>query len=155
VHISARVDYAVRTMIQIAAAGPDGSVKADAVARAQDIPGKVLETVLADLRRGGLLVSRRGPEGGYRLARPAAQISLADVIRVVDGPLVGVRGESPEKVAYRGAAEPLQRVWIAARASLRTVLEGVSIAEIATGELPAFVFDYTADPRAWQRAQRP
>jgi Rrf2 family protein len=152
VHISARVDYAVRAMIEIAhAAG--GSAKADGLARAQAIPPKLLETVCADLRRAGLLHSRRGPEGGYWLARPAAEISVADVIRAVEGPLASVRGQAPEDVHYEGVAQPLQRVWIAVRGSLRSVLEGVSIADISSDDLPEFVAEYASAPRAWQRAE--
>lgn len=151
-HISARVDYAVRTMIEIAHA-PGGSAKADGLAKAQAIPPKLLETVCADLRRAGLLNSRRGPDGGYWLARPAAEISVADVIRAVEGPLASVRGQAPEDVHYAGAAQPLQRVWIAVRGSLRGVLEGVSIADIAGDDLPAVVDEYTSAPGAWRRAE--
>lgn len=153
-HITARVDYAVRTMIEIAERSLDaGFVKADMVAKAQDIPPKVLETVFADLRRSGLINSRRGPDGGYWLTRPATEISVADVIRAVEGPLASVRGEPPENVRYEGSAAPLQRVWISVRGSLRSVLEGVSIADIAADQLPAFVAEYTADPYAWQRRE--
>lgn len=157
-HISTRVDYAVRTMIEIAhrcegaAAGtPSRVVKADVIAKTQAIPPKVLETVFADLRRGGLLQSRRGPDGGYWLARPAAEISVADVIRAVEGPLASVRGQAPEDVRYQGVAQPLQHVWIAVRVSLRSVLERVSIADIAADALPDIITVYTADPRAWRR----
>lgn len=150
-HITTRVDYAVRALVEIAGRPDEGGVKADTVARAQAIPAKVLETVFAELRRAGLVHSRRGPDGGYWLARPAAEITVADVIRAVEGPLASVRGEPPEDVTYSGSAESLQRVWIAVRVSLRTVLEGVSIGDIASGDLPGFVFGATADPKAWQR----
>lgn len=149
-HITARVDCAVRALVELAAAGP-GLVKADVLSAAQSIPAKFLESVLADLRRGGLVSSRRGPDGGYRLTRPAGDITVADVIRTVEGPLASVRGERPEDVTYDGAAEPLQRVWIAVRVNLRAVLEGVTIADIATGVLPEFVAELTADPGAWRR----
>src|SRR5215469_11236898 len=116
--LSARSDYALRAVIELAAAGP-GHVTADQLARAQAIPGKFLEAILTQLRRAGLVRSQRGPEGGFWLARPAGEISLADVIRAIDGPLLGVRGERPENVDYTGAAEPLQSVWIALRATER------------------------------------
>ncbi|MDH6679114.1 Rrf2 family protein [Rhodococcus sp. LBL1] len=149
-HITARVDCAVRALVELAAAGPD-LVKADALSTAQSIPYKFLEAVLADLRRGGLVSSRRGPDGGYWLTRPAAEITVADVIRTLEGPLASVRGERPEDVTYDGPAESLQRVWIAVRVNLRSVLEGVTIADIANGALPEFVGDLTADPGAWSR----
>jgi len=149
-HITARVDCAVRALVELAAAGP-ALVKGDALSGAQALPGKFLEAVLADLRRGGLVSSRRGPDGGYRLTRPADEITVADVIRTVEGPLASVRGERPEDVTYDGAAESLQRVWIAVRVNLRAVLEGVTVADIAAGALPSFVDDLTADPGAWRR----
>ncbi|UGT59458.1 RrF2 family transcriptional regulator [Nocardia asteroides] len=150
-HITARVDYAVRTLLEIARGQAAGSVKADAIATAQQIPPKVLETVLGELRRGDLVTSRRGPDGGYRLARPAAEISVADVIRAVESPLASVRGQRPENVKYAGVAEPLRQVWIALRVNIRSVLENVSIADIAADELPGFVVSLTADPGAWAR----
>ncbi|MCM6778535.1 Rrf2 family transcriptional regulator [Nocardia sp. CDC159] len=153
-HISARVDYAVRVLLEIARAQPN-SVKADAIASAQGIPPKILESAAAELRRAGLVTSRRGPDGGYRLARPAAEISIADVIRAVEGPLASVRGERPEDVTYSGAAEPLQRVWIALRVNIRAVLEQVSIADIAWDKLPDFVADLVTDPGAWSRRPVP
>ncbi len=149
-HITARGDYAVRALVEIACADPVPA-KAESLAAAQQIPSKLLETVLAELRRGGLVHSRRGPDGGYRLARPADEISIADVIRVTEGPLASVRGERPEDVGYPGAAAPLQRVWIAVRVNLRSVLEQVSIADVAQDRLPGFVGDLTADPEAWTR----
>ncbi|WP_405179121.1 Rrf2 family transcriptional regulator [Nocardia sp. NBC_01377] len=153
-HITAKIDYAVRTLLEIArAAQRSGNValKADAIASAQRIPPKVLETILGELRRAELVISRRGPDGGYWLARPAAQISIADVIRAIEGPLASVRGQRPEDVEYGGAARPLQRVWIALRVNIRSVLENVSIAEIALDELPAFVDALTEDSGAWAR----
>ncbi|AYF77132.1 Rrf2 family transcriptional regulator [Nocardia yunnanensis] len=153
-HITAKVDYAVRTLVEIAKAQPD-SVKADAIVAAQDIPPKVLESVVADLRKGGLVTSRRGPDGGYRLARPAARISVADVIRAVEGPLASVRGQRPEDVGYPGAAEPLQRVWIGLRVNIRSVLERVTIADISHDLLPSFLDELLHDPDAWTRRPRP
>ncbi len=153
-HISARVDYAVRILLEIARAQPD-SVKADVIATAQAIPPKILESAAAELRRAGLVTSRRGPDGGYRLARPASEISVADVIRAVEGPLASVRGRRPEDVTYSGAAEPLQRVWIALRVNIRAVLEQVSIADIAWDKLPDFVAELTGDPDAWTRRAVP
>ncbi|MCX4093811.1 RrF2 family transcriptional regulator [Nocardia sp. alder85J] len=153
-HITARVDYAVRALLEIARAEP-AAAKADTIAAAQAIPPKILETVLAELRRAELVRSRRGPDGGYRLARPPALISVADVIRAVEGPLASVRGQRPEDVAYDGSAQPLQQVWIALRVNIRAVLERVSIAEIAAAELPGFVADLTSDPGAWTRRPVP
>ncbi|MFD4182056.1 RrF2 family transcriptional regulator [Rhodococcus sp. NPDC058514] len=149
-HITAKVDYAVRTLVELAAAG-EAPAKAEYLANAQSIPHKFLEAVLGDLRRAGMVHSRRGPDGGYWLARPAAEITVADVIRAVEGPLASVRGQRPEEVHYDGPAAPLLDVWIAVRVNLRAVLEGVSIADIAGGRLPGFVDRLTADPQAWQR----
>jgi Rrf2 family protein len=148
VRVSAKADYAVRAAVELAAAG-DGPVKADQIAQAQEIPLKFLESILLDLRNGGLVHSRRGVEGGYWLARPAAEISLAQVIRAVDGPIANVRGMRPEDVSYTGSATPLRDVWIAVRASLRAVLEQVTLADLAHGDLPASVEELVADPDAW------
>ncbi|RII09360.1 HTH-type transcriptional regulator CymR [Streptomyces sp. YIM 130001] len=147
--ISARADYAVRAALELAAAGDDASLKAEALAAAQGIPHKFLEGILGDLRRGGLVTSRRGGNGGYQLARPAAQISLADVIRVADGPLVSVRGVRPPELSYGGPAESLLPVWIAARASVRKVLDEVTLAQVAAAELPAEVQSLTETADAW------
>ena len=133
--LSARADYALRAAIELAA-GQDGPVTADRLAAAQEIPGQFLETILTQLRRANIVRSRRGPDGGFWLARPAGAISLADVIRAIEGQLLGVRGERPENLSYRGAAEPLQRVWIALRANERAVLETVTLADIVSGNLP-------------------
>jgi len=146
--LSARSDYALRAVIELAAAGP-GHVTADQLARTQAIPGKFLEAILTQLRRAGLVRSQRGPEGGFWLARPAGDISLADVIRAIDGPLLGVRGERPENLGYTGAAEPLQSVWIALRASERAILEEVTLEHIVTGSLPPSVRKLAEDPKAW------
>jgi Rrf2 family protein len=133
--LSARADYALRAAIELAAA-PGVRVTAERLAQAQDIPGKFLEAILTHLRRSNIVRSQRGPDGGFWLARPAGEISLAEIIRAIDGPLLGIRGERPENVSYRGAAEPLQRVWIALRANERAVLETVTLADIISGNLP-------------------
>lgn len=151
-HISAKADYAVRTLLQLAAA--DGAAgKAEALASAMGVSHKFLESVLADLRRTELVRSRRGPDGGYWLARPAADISIADVIRAVEGPLASVRGQRPEDVEYSAPAKQLQLVWLAVRVNMREVLEKVSLADIVANDVPAFVLELTADPSAWARRQ--
>jgi Rrf2 family protein len=147
--LSARVDYALRACLALADAG-DVWTSAERVATAQQIPAKFCESILLQLRRGGLVESRRGPDGGHRLARDAREISLADVIRVVDGPLVGVRGQRPEHVDYEGAARTLQDVWIALRASERKILESVSLRDVASADLPEAVAKLAADPAAWR-----
>ena len=146
--VSAKADYAIRAMVELAAAG-DGPVKGDRISQAQDIPIRFLENILADLRQGGLVRSQRGADGGYWLARPAEEITLAQVIRAVDGPLANVRGERSEELDYVGSAAPLLDVWVAVRASLRQVLEAVTLADVARGELPASVEALARDPDAW------
>jgi len=148
VRVSAKVDYALRAIIEIAVSG-DGPVKGERVAQAQEIPLRFLENILGDLRHAGIVRSQRGVEGGYWLARPANEISVADVIRAVEGPIANVRGVGPERVEYAGSAARLQDVWIAVRANLRGVLEHVSIADLASGELPEAVAELAADPEAW------
>ncbi|MBW8483606.1 RrF2 family transcriptional regulator [Actinomadura parmotrematis] len=147
--LSARVDYALRASAELSVAGSH-PVTAVQLAEAQRIPPKFLENILGQLRRSGLVRSQRGPEGGYWLARPADQISLADIIRAIDGPLLGVRGERPEHVGYEGPARSLQEVWIALRASERGILESVTLQHIASGELPEPVRKLTEDPAAWE-----
>ncbi|ADG87822.1 Rrf2 family transcriptional regulator [Thermobispora bispora] len=147
--LSARVDYALRAAAELAAAG-DGPTTVGELAQGQDMPPKYLENILLQMRRAGLVRGQRGPEGGYVLARPANQITLADVIRAVDGPLANVRGERPEEVGYTGAAHALQRVWIALRASERAILERVTLEHVAKGELPPEVEELAADPAAWR-----
>lgn len=149
--VSARADYAIRALIELAAATGNAPVHGESIATAQAIPSKYLETLLADLRRARLISSRRGVQGGYTLARPAASITLADVIRAIDGPLAGVRGSAPEDLAYPGAAASLRDVWVAVRASLRGVLEATTLADVAKGELPASVRRLLKDPEAWTR----
>ena len=151
--LSARADYALRAAIELAAASGGGRhVTADQLAKTQGIPGKFLEAILTQLRRAGLVRSQRGPDGGFWLARPAAEISLADIIRAIDGPLLGVRGERPENIEYPGAAEPLQQVWIALRANERAILEEVTLGHIVAGELPSSVRVLIDDPKAWLSA---
>ena len=153
--LSARVDYALRAAAELAsvadgsATGRSRPVTAEQIARAQEIPPKFLESILLQLRRGGIVHAQRGPEGGYWLARPATEISLAEVIRVIDGPLAHVRGQRPEQLGYQGAARSLQDVWIALRASEREILELVTIADVASGALPGRVSELAADPSAW------
>jgi len=153
VRISAKADYALRAASELAAAG-GGPVKGEALATSQGIPPKFLESILSDLRQSGLVRSQRGSEGGYWLARPAAEISVADVMRAVDGPLATVRGQRPEDVDYTGAAEPLQRVWIAVRHNLREVVESVTVADLGAGELPDAIVRLADDPEAWVTRQR-
>src|SRR6185436_14507669 len=137
--VSAKADYALRACIELAAAEGEGHVKGEQIAQAQEVPVKFLENILGDLRHAGLVRSQRGAEGGYWLARPASEITLAEVIRAVEGPLANVRGVRPDSITYQCAAEPLKDVWIAVRASLRSVLEAVTLADVASGELPEVV----------------
>ena len=146
--VSAKADYAIRAMVELAAAG-EGPVKAERIAQAQEIPLKFLENIMGDLRQGGLVRSQRGADGGYWLARPAAAITLADVIRAVEGPLANVRGRRSEEVEFVGSAAPLREVWVAVRASLRAVLEETTLADVAGNELPPAVRELVADPEAW------
>ncbi len=148
--VSAKADYAVRAAAELAAAPPDsGPVRAEAIATSQGIPQRFLENILSDLRHAGLVTSQRGAEGGHRLAKPPAEITVADIVRAVDGPLAAVRGERPESVAYTGPAEPLQRVWIAVRKNLRDVVEHVTLADLAAGELPDRIEALAEDPDSW------
>ncbi len=144
----------MRALLTLAAAPEGTPLTADKLAEAQSLPVKFLENILVELRRGGLVRSQRGPEGGYRLAMPANAITAADVLRLVDGPLAEVRGLRPEAAKYEGPAEHLQEVWVAARASLRQVLDHVTLADIATGKLPKVVEKLAADPAAWERIAR-
>ena len=148
-HLSAKADYAVRAAVHLAGSA-DRPVKGDAIAQAQDIPYPFLGSILRDLREAGIVRSQRGAEGGYWLDRPAAAITVADVIRAVDGPLVSVYGLRPEAVSYNASADVLQHVWIAARSSLRDVFEQVSIRALADGRLPTAVTSRTESEDAWQ-----
>jgi Rrf2 family protein len=147
--ISAKADYAVRAAVELAAADGDKPVKAERIANAQSIPLNFLENILGELRHAGLVRSHRGADGGFRLARPASEVTVADVIRAVEGPLASVRGAPPEEASYGGAASTLPRVWIAVRANLRKVVEHVTIEDIARAKLPAAVNKLAEDPEAW------
>lgn len=147
--ISARADYAVRAAIELARAPERAPVKGEAIGAAQDIPVKFLESILSGLRQAGLVQSRRGSDGGYWLSEAPQDITVADVIRAVEGPLASVRGERPERLAYPEGAEPLQQVWIAVRSSLRSVVEHVTLADLASGTLPPGVAELARDPEAW------
>ncbi len=147
-HISAKVEYAVRALLVLTAAD-GGPLSGVALASAQELPPKFLDGILAELRRSNIIVSQRGSEGGYRLARDASSIALADIIRAIDGPLAAVRGEHPEVTTYEGAAKNLQDVWIAVRATLRSVLETTTLADVVSGKLPVNVKRLVADPDAW------
>ena len=153
--ITAKVDYAVRAGTELAAHaalhGPRAPMKGEAVARAQGIPVRFLESILSELRRSGIVGSQRGSDGGYWLARPAEEVSVADIIRAVEGPLADVHGTPPEEVEYGGAAAALQRVWIATRVSLREVLEATTLADIADGSLPKDVVARAERPDGWAR----
>jgi Rrf2 family protein len=149
VRITAKADYAVRAAAELAAAADqERPVKGETIATNQAIPQKFLENILSDLRQAGLVKSQRGVDGGYRLAKAPDEVSVADVIRAVEGPLASVRGEAPEDVEYGGAAEPLQDVWIAVRASLRTVVEHVTLADLAAGRVPTKIARLAEDPDA-------
>jgi Rrf2 family protein len=148
--VSAKTDYALRAVVEIAAASDDAPVKGERIAAAQGIPLRFLENILSELRNARIVESRRGAEGGYLLARPPREIALADVIRAVDGPLANVGGRRPEQLEYGGSAESFQEVWVAVRAGLRTVLESITLADVAAGKLPASIRKLTADPDAWK-----
>jgi Rrf2 family protein len=153
VRITAKADYAVRAAVELAAAGaeePGRPVKGEQLSRRQGIPQNFLENILTELRRAGIVRTRRGAEGGYQLARPAADITVADILRAVEGPLAAVQGVRPDALSYRGAAERLPEVWVALRASLRDVLEHVTVADIARGRLPPVVRQRTRTKDAWR-----
>lgn len=149
-HVTARADYAVRAVVELASRHPATSTRQE-ISDRQDIPGKFCESILADLRRAGLLESARGAGGGYRLAADPADIRLADVIRAVEGPLAAVRGRPAEDTAYPGATTHLTTVWVAVRASLREVLEATTIGDVIAGTLPSHVLDLTRRPESWAR----
>ena len=150
-HVSAKVDYAMRALLVIAReSGENGSlIKGDHLASQQAIPARFLEGILRQLRQAGIIASQRGAEGGYRLARAASDITVADVVRALDGPLADIRGDRPENADYDGAAEHLREVWIATRAALRGVLDHVTLEQIASGDLPPSVTALTQDTAAW------
>ena len=148
--VSAKTDYAVRALLELAVGG-EGPVKAERLAQAQEIPLKFLENILTDLRHAGIVRAQRGAEGGYWLARDPAEVTLGEVIRAVDGPLASVRGEAPEDVAYEGAARNLRVVWVALRASMRSVVDEVTLEDVVNDRLPAPVRRLTEQPDAWSR----
>ena len=147
--ISAKADYAVRAAVELAAATDEKPVKAERIATAQGIPLNFLENILGELRHAGIVRSHRGAEGGFRLAKPATELTVADIIRAVEGPLASVRGGPPEEAEYPGAAASLPRVWIAVRANLRRVMEHITVADIAGGQLPKSIDKLAEDPEAW------
>jgi len=152
VNISARTEYAIRALLSLTSAQMAGSttVSAESMANAQGLPKKFLEAILLDLKRGGLITSRRGSSGGYQLNGQAGQITLGSVVRAVDGPLAEVRGARPQDAAYDGDASHLPVVWVALRASIRTVLDEVTLLDVVTGELPAHVLGLADQPDAWR-----
>ncbi|GDX33007.1 putative HTH-type transcriptional regulator [Actinomycetes bacterium] len=153
-HISAKADYGMRALLELAAAAskdPNRLVKGETIATAQGIPVKFLEGILRQLRQSGIVASQRGADGGYRLDRNPSEVTIADVVRALDGPLAAVRGQRPEDVTYEGAAEHLREVWIAVRASMRHLLENITLADVAANKLPAEVTGLLSEPGAWQR----
>ncbi len=148
--VSAKTDYAVRALLELAVAG-DGPVKGERLAESQAIPLKFLENILTDLRHAGIIRAQRGAEGGYWLARDAGDVTVGEVIRAVDGPLASVRGEAPEDVAYEGAAENLRTVWVALRASMRSVVDEITLEDVVNDTLPSEVRRLTEAPDAWSR----
>lgn len=148
--VSAKSDYALRALIELAGHAEGGPVSAEEIGHLQEIPHGFLQAILADLRRAGLVISQRGQSGGWRMARAAREITVADVIRAVDGPLVSVYGLRPEAVSYNESAQVLQHVWIAARSSLREVFEQVTIQALTDRKLPRQIMARTKDDDAWQ-----
>jgi Rrf2 family protein len=146
--VSAKADYAVRAAAELAAAD-EGPVKGGVLAEAQDIPLQFLEHILLELKHHGIVRARRGAKGGYWLAKPADEVTVADIVRAVEGPIAHVQSTPPEAIEYRGNAEGLQDVWIAVRANLRAVLEEVTLADLVSKELPSVVTDLAAAPDSW------
>jgi Rrf2 family protein len=149
-HVTAKADYAVRAVVELVDSSQESPRKVDDVAQSQGIPVSFLENILTQLRSSGIVRSQRGPEGGYWLALPPEEVDLAHIIRAVEGPLVGVRGQRPEEIEYVGSAVALQQVWIALRANLRKVLENVTVADVAAGKLPKDVLALTREEAAWE-----
>lgn len=148
--ISARADYAVRAMLALATAEGGAPASVVRLAEEQDLPRKFLEAIIGDLRRAGLVTSRMGASGGYVLARPAVDICIGDVIRAVDGPLAEVRGERPQTTSYAGAATHLPTLWVAVRASVRSVLDATTLADVVAGDFPVGVQRALDLPGAWE-----
>jgi len=149
-HVTAKADYAVRAVVELANSTQAAPRKVEDIANAQSIPVSFLENILTQLRSAGVVRSQRGPEGGYWLARAPEELNLATIIRAVEGPLVGIRGQRPEEIEYSGSAESLQQVWVAVRANLRAILEQVTVADVAAGNLPREVIALTKAEEAWQ-----
>jgi Rrf2 family protein len=149
VHVSSKAEYAVRACIELARDVSGKPMSSEVVAMQADLPAKFLEAILTELRNAGLVQTVRGPHGGCRLARPARQISVADVMRAVEGPIADVRGTSPESLEYPETAGPLRAVWVASRAALRIVLEGTTVAQLAAGQLPPALDPFLEQPGAW------
>lgn len=147
--VSAKADYAVRAAAELAAVADGEPVKGERLAEAQEIPLQFLEHILLDLKHQGIVQARRGAKGGYWLARPASEVTIAEVVRAVEGPIAHVQSTPPEAISYHGNAEHLQEVWIAVRASVRSVLEEVTLADLVSGKLPPVVADLTSTPGAW------
>jgi Rrf2 family protein len=146
--VSAKADYAVRAAAELAAA-EEGPVKGERLAEAQDIPLQFLEHILLELKHHGIVRARRGAKGGYWLARPADEVTIADLVRAVEGPIADVQSTPPEAIEYRGNSEHLREVWVAVRASLRSVLEEVTLADLVSGNLPPVIEELTSQPDAW------
>jgi Rrf2 family protein len=150
VKVTAKAEYAVRAMLELTTT-EDGLLKGERIARSQGIPLKFLENILVDLRHADLVHAQRGAEGGYRLAREPEEITLGEVIRAVEGPLASVRGEPPERMAYEGSSENLRKVWVAVRASLRSVLDDLTLADVVADRMPEHIRRLTEAPDAWLR----
>ena len=148
--VTHKVDYAVRAMTELAVAEPGRSVRAEDLAAAQDVPEFFLKSILRELRLGGLVTAHRGVDGGYRLARPPKEITVADIVRAVHGPLATVRGLRPEQLDYEGAARHLTDVWVSLRAGMRSVLEHVTLEQLVTGALPRRIASLAEQPDAWR-----
>jgi Rrf2 family protein len=146
VRVSAKADYAVRATIELAAGHDSGPIKGDQIAEAQDIPLRFMENILGDLRHHGLVESRRGAEGGYWLSRPPDEITVGEVMRAAEGPLAHVRGERPDELEYRGAAEPLREVWVALRNNVRGILDNVTLADVIADRIPRGVKELGKKP---------
>jgi len=156
VHVSAKVDYGMRALLELAAKygqDPTALVKGEYIAESQGIPVKFLEGILRQLRQSGIVASQRGAQGGYRLDRRPSEVTIAEVIRALDGPLAAVRGQRPEDLDYTGTSTHLREVWIALRASMRHVLETITLADVVDNTMPGEVSSMLSEPGAWQRRQ--
>ena len=149
--ITAKADYAVRAALVLAAAPPGEPVKGDSISKAQHIPLQFMEHILLEMKHARLIQARRGARGGYWLAKPAAEITVADVIRAVEGPLANIHESAPEDLHYEGAAERLRDVWVAVRHNLRAVLESVTLEQLASGRLPWRIDAMLNDPQTWHK----